>query len=99
MKCPRNRFTHLDYSKELLAQQQEICKGCSEYKGEQFSWGEHCGASIACLITGKQLGPEEIERLPKEMRESTTHTISDEGRKEWIRRIETTKKKLNRPLW
>lgn len=99
MKCPREKFKDLDYSQDIVEQKKAICQGCSEYAGDDVPWGEHCRASLTCLITGKRLGPEAIARLPKGNRESATHTISDEGRQEFIKRIERIKNQHNRPLW
>lgn len=99
MKCPRNKFKGLDYSQVIADQKKEICKGCEDYKGESSSWGEHCRASLICLITGKKLSAEAFDRIPKEQREKATHTLSDEGRKEFIKRINDVKKNRNLPLW
>ena len=99
MKCPRNKFTNLDYSKPLEDQKKDLCKVCSEYKGSQATWGQHCKASLICLLTGKTLGPEAFDQIPKEHRSHVTHTLSDEGRKEMIKRIESVKKSRRTPLW
>lgn len=101
MKCPRNKFQYLDYNTEadIELQKQEICRACVEYKGENYSWGQHCGAALICLVTGEQLGSEALYKLPKSSREHTTHTLSDKGQEEWNRRLEQIKKHTNRPLW
>lgn len=97
MKCPRRKFTDIDYSGDIDAQKKEICKACDEYNEQE--WGRHCDASIKCMITGETLPQEAFEHIPKEARRNVTHSLSDEGRKEFHRRIDELKKKRGRNLW
>lgn len=99
MKCPRRKFVDLDYSQDVEQQKKDICRACPDYLGEEKAWGEHCDAFLTCIVTGKKLGAEAFERLPKEGRETATHTVSDEGRQEYIRKLEKLKKQHKRPLW
>ena len=98
MKCPRRKFACVDYSKDLEEQQKAICKGCPDFLAEK-EWGNHCNASLICLVTGKKLGAEAFEKLPKDKRENATHTLSDEGRKTFIQNLEALKKQRKYPLW
>ena len=98
MKCPRNKFTELDYTGNITEQKKEICSLCEDNL-EEKTWGEHCNACLTCLITGKKLSKEAFEKLPKETRMSVTHSLSDEGRKELNLRLSKLKKQSKRPLW
>jgi len=99
MKCPRKKFTDLNYNEDVIAQKKAICLACPDYLGEEKVWGEHCGAYLTCLMTGEKLGAEAFEKLPKHTRQSTTHTLSDEGRKQLNKKLTDLQKKTKRPLW
>lgn len=99
MKCPRKKFVDLDYSGDIVEQKKAICLACPDYLGEDKEWGKHCGASLTCIMTGKKLGAEAFEKLPKHNRQSVTHTLSEEGRKQLADKLSELKKKNKRPLW
>lgn len=99
MKCPRSKFVDLDYSSDVNEQKKEICRVCTDYLGPQAEWGKHCDAHLICLVTGKRLGQEAFNKIPKEERRTVTHSLSEEGRKVHIQKIEDLKKKRNLPLW
>lgn len=98
MKCPRNKFTGLDYSEDVEEQKKKICSFCRDFL-EDKPWGEHCDAHLICLITGKRLGKEALEKISKSERATTTHSLSDEGQKVFNSRLDKLKKQSKRPLW
>lgn len=98
MKCPRQKFVDLDYSEDVEEQKKDICRACPDYQmGKE--WGEHCNAFLTCIVTGKKLGAEAFEKLPKDSRQTATHTVSDEGRQEYNSKLEQLKKQRKHPLW
>lgn len=97
MRCPRNKFINLDYNLDLVEQQQDICKICPHYNGNE--WGKHCTVRLTCVKCNKILPADYLFKLVKSERGLVTHGICDSCKVLMNDLVDKQRKKLGRRPW